>query len=328
MDWFETLFGFSERDWQATQDAFELDGETLRSKINGALFHVGRFSTPTLASLREAGPRPMGPSTLSHIVVDDVFDVVADPTNAGDLFQVASQFNTLEFAAPHVTPEAGVTGYAYDATQGPACALAAAPATVFRNYFAPLEDSRGQRAERQINNLASLEQELPNGPYWHIKNGYSHSSETQLVALNDLLRHTDIEFLKGMVRIGLQQDTDVVFASRYQPLKEKHRVRQAFCSAISCGYTSLPNPLWQPLACLVLDAAYEATLLAAAIDRDTGAGSGRVWLTMLGGGVFGNDDQWICDAIEKALERTRDLGLDIRLAHFRSLHPLFSGIRL
>ena len=69
-----------------------------------------------------------------------------------------------------------------------------------------------------------------------------------------------------------------------------------------------------------------ATLLAAAIDRDEGRGSGTVWLTLLGGGVFGNDDQWICAAIARAIERTRDLGLDIRLAHYRALKEPFRSL--
>jgi hypothetical protein len=58
------------------------------------------------------------------------------PENAGALFQVASQFNLLEMMSPSVTPEQGVTRYERDPTQGPACAVAAGAATIYRNYFA------------------------------------------------------------------------------------------------------------------------------------------------------------------------------------------------
>ena len=34
-------------------------------------------------------------------------------------------------------------------------------------------------------------------------------------------------------------------------------VSQTLCSAISCAYGSLPLELWEPLATVVLDAAYE-----------------------------------------------------------------------
>ncbi len=73
---------------------------------------------------------------------------------------------------PSVQPEHGITGYAGDPTQvniicyviaitelysskGPACAIAAGPATVFRNYFAPTGPQlrSGQTHDNQINNL-------------------------------------------------------------------------------------------------------------------------------------------------------------------------------
>ena len=58
------------------------------------------------------------------------------PSRAKFTVEVASQFNCLEMVGPGTRPEDGVTIYAKDATQGPACALACPAATVFRNYFA------------------------------------------------------------------------------------------------------------------------------------------------------------------------------------------------
>ena len=60
---------------------------------------------------------------------------------------------------------------------------------------------------------------------------------------------------------------------------------------------------WEPLASLVLEASYEATILAAeeARVRHGGAdGSDKLFLTLLGGGVFGNKISWITDAMERA----------------------------
>lgn len=37
---------------------------------------------------------------------------------------------------------------------------------------------------------------------------------------------------------------------------------------------------------------------------------------MLGGGAFGNRDEWIIDAIKKALEKVK-FGLDVYLCHYR-----------
>jgi hypothetical protein len=53
-----------------------------------------------------------------------------------------------------VTPERGVTGYASDYTQGPACAAGAA--TIFRNYFEPVGDQIGKTASRQLDASGAL----------------------------------------------------------------------------------------------------------------------------------------------------------------------------
>jgi hypothetical protein len=69
---------------------------------------------------------------------------------------VASQFNALEMTGPRVTPENGVTRYKHGHTQGPACAIAAGAATIYRNYFAPVADGIGQTADRQFDGLADI----------------------------------------------------------------------------------------------------------------------------------------------------------------------------
>jgi len=73
-----------------------------------------------------------------RVVVGDVRRLHAAPEHACALFQVASQFNLLEMTAPHTTREDGVTRYKDDPTQGPACAIAAGAATMYRNYFVPI----------------------------------------------------------------------------------------------------------------------------------------------------------------------------------------------
>src|SRR5437763_11859741 len=101
------------------------------------------------------------------------------PENTGALFQVASQFNLLEMVSPTVTPEDGVTRYQHDRTQGPACAIAAGAATIYRNYFAPVGSDHGQTAGRQLDGLAELGQALsaalntPTSALWKMQNGYA-----------------------------------------------------------------------------------------------------------------------------------------------------------
>ena len=81
------------------------------------------------------------------------------------------------------------------------------------------------------------------------------------------------------------------------------------------AYGRWPQPLWQDFGQLVLNAAYEATLLAAVLNNRRG-GSNIVLLTMLGGGAFGNAGVWIHNAIRRALDKTQGNGLDVRLVSF------------
>ncbi|MEY8877723.1 MAG: hypothetical protein AB9M60_14535 [Leptothrix sp. (in: b-proteobacteria)] len=76
------------------------------------------------------------------------------------------------------------------------------------------------------------------------------------------------------------------------------------------AYGEPPRSAWAGFATLVLEAAYEATLLAAVLNQRRGT-SAQVLLTRRGGGVFGNEDTWIDAAIERALTRVAGQGLDI-----------------
>ena len=62
--------------------------------------------------------------------------------------------------APKVNPKQGVARYQQDRTQGPACAIAAGAATIYRNYFAPVNGTHGQTATRQLDALADLGEAL------------------------------------------------------------------------------------------------------------------------------------------------------------------------
>jgi hypothetical protein len=68
----------------------------------------------------------------------------------------------------------------------------------------------------------------------------------------------------------------------------------------------------------VLEAACEATLLAAAIRYSQGQ-SRTVFLTSRGGGAFGNDEAWIDAAIERALRRVDRAGLVVAVVSYGSL---------
>ena len=229
------------------------------------------------------------------------------------MIQVASQFNLLEMTHYDVTPEDGVTRYAHDRTQGPACAMAAGAATIYRNYFVPVDGQLGQTRYRQINTLKDLSSALGEGLV-EMRNGYALISSESLKKINGILStasEDELDSLRSLLRIGLHWNVEVTASGPGQG----QTVSQAFCSALPVGYSRVPSVLWEPFARLVLEASYEATLLAALVNaRDQG--STRVYLTLLGGGVFGNQREWITQAIRRALDRVRGSHLEVVLVSY------------
>ncbi len=110
MDWFERLTGFREADYAQTRSRMVIEGDRLRSRVNGKSYRIGQFGLPSLAELRQQVRAQPGKLT-TRIVSGDVRALHGHPAFAGALFQVASQFNMLEMVGPGVSPEDGVTRY-------------------------------------------------------------------------------------------------------------------------------------------------------------------------------------------------------------------------
>ena len=92
-------------------------------------------------------------------------------------------------------------------------------------------------------------------------------------------------------------------------------VSQAFCSALPVAYGHVPVARWNAFATLVLEAAYEGTMWAAVLNAQRGA-SNIVLLTSLGGGVFGNDFDWIDAAMCRALKTISGFDIDVRIVSY------------
>jgi hypothetical protein len=105
------------------------------------------------------------------------------------------------------------------------------------------------------------------------------------------------------------------------PGERRPSVSQAFCSALPVAYTSLEPGRWESFATLVLEAAYEATLCAGVLNTRQAAAN-RVLLTQLGGGAFGNRDEWIYTAIRRALKAVSGFGLDVKLISYGQPSPM------
>ena len=324
MDWFEQLTGFKELDYAATRSRLQIRDERLHSSVNGRSWSIGRFELVSLGELRKRSPAPSSDRNRLATVTGDVGKLHTQPEFGGALFQVASQFNALEMVGPDVTPEMGVTRYQFDRTQGPACAIAAGAATVYRNYFVPVGGQSGQTRDVQLDGLASLGARLasmtglPVDRLWAMRNGYALCSRYGLEAIGRVLSsasQTDLDALRSEVCVGLHWDVEVTALGTREPSSPGPLVSQAFCSALPVAYSELPAGSWTSFARLVLEAAYEATLLAGACNAARGRSS-IVLLTHLGGGAFGNRAEWIDGALRRALAKAGDCGLDIRIVSY------------
>jgi hypothetical protein len=314
MDWFEKLTGFRESPERVRADLMVAGGR-LTSRVNGRSHGVGELELPSLAELRErvaAVPSPASKNSVAT-VVGDVRAMHRDPEYRGALFQVASQFNVLEMPSEHVTPERGVTGYAHDHTQGPACAIAAGAATIYRNYFIAVDGEIGQTQHRQVDCLREIGSALGNegNRLWTMQNGYAMCSGEGLRAIRralEAMSASEIDQLRAKLRIGVQWNVEVT--DEVEPGSQY--VSQAFCSALPVAYAGGPTEDWAAFATLVLEATYEATMSAAVLNAHR-FGSSAVLLTRVGGGVFGNDPVWIQQAMRRALGIFEGRGLDVRL---------------
>ena len=331
--WFEQLTGFTEQGAAQVRQMLQLKDGVLSSRANGRQFQVGRLDTPTLAKLMQDADAILQSSAFTaepisvQEVVADVQSLHSDTQNAGALFQVASQFNLLEMVGPTVTPDTGITGYQFDRTQGPACAMACGAGLIYRNYFVQVNGELGQTAERQLNMLDQFEQQLlsavnkhakqPFESLWQMKNGYALPNAAQLIAINDTLEQltpAERTALIGSIKIGVQYDSQVTLQNC------SHFVTQAYCSAMPVAYSQQSSALWQPLASVILQAAYQATLAAAVINANK-TGNNQVFLTLLGGGAFGNTLEWIMDALKTALRAYNSSGLNVMLVSYGRSKP-------
>lgn len=332
--WFKRLFGVEENeDYEKCKQCFKVEGNKLTSIENNKTYIIGEFTTPSLSELREKGKDFVGKltGTLAVEVQDgDVANFHGDLSNKHSLFQAASQFNCLEFPTSTVAPEDGVTDYSSDRTQGPACAIACGPGTVYRNYFVEVKTAdgaaqAGQTRECQIENLRDINKAIgnENDAHFKVSGGYTLASDDQLQGLNEKLEKMsddEVDGVRSKLRIGVHKDVQVTSTNwGKREVKGQHLVTQVYGSACSVSYSGNSMALWKPFAKLILQSSYEATLWAALInacEHKEDKSARNVYLTCLGGGVFGNDIEWIADAMKFAFEKFSKTDLQITIVTY------------
>jgi hypothetical protein len=260
----------------------------------------------------------------------DVAHLQSLPENRGALFQVASNMNAVEGISEGTSVEEKtfVSDYVFDKTQGPAASISAGGAAVARVYAAFPGAETGtwerQTKDRQINFVEAL------GDFCTVTNGYVVLKGLDEEQYRGLTAGREEELI-GSVRVGIHADCQVTFGRRLPqffagvPHSEEQRVHQVFGAAVNVGQgvSGIENrkkPFAKDFAHLVLRAMYRGCFLAA-----RRLGCRRVFLTLLGGGVFANDTRSLMRAVTETF-LAHGHGLEVRVIMF-SPTPLTDELR-
>lgn len=324
-NFFTDIMGVSETDFKNDLHNFQdkisynpID-KTHTLTINNKSFLMGNFKQLSINDLEnEAAHKPMPGGGTFNVFYGNNLDVAAfqaSAENTGAVFQVASNFNGLEttHANQDITNQL-ITHYISDPTQGPSASISAAPGLIFRRYFLFYDkdtsiDEWGQdkQGNRQVNFLNEITQHGENNLPTMSRAGYVQFSNT-------MRKPSDADYKK--IKIGYHSHTAVTFGARSGsnhatvPLPYPV-IDQVFAAAADFGSTNgflKENAVAQEWAQLLLNAAYQGALYAAFINNRK-----KIFLTLMGGGVFANDFSWICQAITRLENFIKASGLEVIL---------------
>lgn len=335
--WFETLFGFDESIENVSkymECEQKEEGATLFSKKNQKKFSAGKFSVCSVSSFQHLEPRNGGhlhiihgngmKSTKIHLV--DVMCAQNHPDFNGATFQVASNFNCLEFLGSKQTAAKGVTSYVINHAQGPVCAVSSGPAVTYRNYFVQHTDGTIGQLRKEI--------ELLNKTPLKIEHGYVKINANEC----DKLKNLSFDWSNlDSYQIGVHQNCQITMNRSKKGViinpDSNQIVHQIFCAAFSFPRSVIVNEFTYEIDSNILKAEYRATILAAwnnSVLYPGKAGSNKCVLTLLGGGVFHNPMNIICDAINECKDVIELSGLDVYVVcfdnnAFKNVYPMLKN---
>ena len=321
--WFLHLFGFSESK-NAVYENIEVEetptGAIMKSKANGKTYNAGHFTLRNTTSFQNLPVRGGGKLNLlmggdrRAFPIVDVLQAQSRPEFNGATFLAASNFNCMEFTSRGCE---SVTSYVGDITQGPYTALACGAAAVYRVYFVPHGDGYKGQLEHEVNILQDTP--LPRT----MVHGYC---VIQPEHIEELMKFdwTDVSKYYVGVHENCQVTTtrDPADRWRFTDAPSEQMVHQVYGAAFNFGSRTkavIETPDTYKITRYMLEGEYRSTILAAweLSEKYPGlAGSRKVVLTPLGGGVFLNPPEIICEAIAACEELIVQSGLEVYLVSF------------
>eukprot|EP00792_Barthelona_sp_PAP020_P005091 TRINITY_DN2490_c0_g4_i1.p1 TRINITY_DN2490_c0_g4~~TRINITY_DN2490_c0_g4_i1.p1 ORF type:complete len:385 (-),score=100.30 TRINITY_DN2490_c0_g4_i1:105-1259(-) len=333
--WFENCFGFEESSINPDERYLEVEMEEVNffegvelpilvNQIdckNGNKYIVGHFETPNIFELREKSEEiiehlPNKGHGIVNIISGEIgiqphlfsiIDSQAYPEHAGATFQVASNFNCLELVSNRSSVRSGISGYPYDRTQGPGASMGAYPATFYRSYLHHHKNFVGQMSH-EIELLEDFNVPVQNG-YILLPQNYDMNS------IKD----------SGTIRVGNHQFVEVVFEKRegfdYFKIQNPQLIHQVFTAALNFCDHFRNEEKARVVAKKCLRASYEGTIRSAIINSQLSRamnlpGANKVFLTLIGGGVFQNPHSDIFEAIIECKDLIVRSGLEVNLVFY------------
>lgn len=331
--WFKQLFGFEESVSSVRENIKiikEKDNYKMLSTKNNKEYNAGNFQIRYISSfLNESSELPhrgggsfnilcgKGRKTKNFSKID-AFSMQSLPENDGATYLAASNFNCLELVSHFETPDNGVTEYIYDNTQGPYTALACPQSAVYRNYFCehPGKKIIGQ-LEKQINLLSKTPLK--------VDNGYVIISQKDIYGLvNEKFNWSD----ENNYAVGVHNYCDVLMTrgdnGQFKFVETTDRpiiANHVYAASFNFYDDVLKDKFTIEIAQNILKAEYKATILAAwensiKMEKEGRAGAKKLYLTLLGGGVFDNPIEIITNAILSCKKEIIDSGLEVYVVSF------------
>lgn len=309
--WFQRHFGFTETAEEVYKhirlethpDRIDLISDANNRRISAGLFNLRTPSSYAQLPMRGGGH--------FHIIqgrggeeLNDINLLQNHPDFDGATFQVASNFNCLEVPSHSRSAADGISGYAIDYTQGPACVTPTPGGVMYRNYFVPVGGCVGQ-IEKDVNLLEKCPIEVVHG--------------------KAIIRHPENlpEFDwadEENYQVGVHENMELTLkrAHRmtYVDAEPGRMVHHVLASSFSLHNYVRPAEKVMEIVGHMLKSEYKTTLLAAtdhSIRYPSRSGSRKCVLTLIGGGVFLNPLPLVCGAIEANEELIVGSGLDVYL---------------
>jgi len=287
----------------------------VRNLMNGSETDAGSIVVASIEELQQAAysvakdytSTPVKKPTLfidmrgdsESIQCVDVSVLQCAKENEDCMFQAASNFNGVECISEHSSPDSPnfTTNYYFDHTQGPAASISAGSAAITRVHGAFFDAHKhpkewGQTSRRQVEMLEDVRD------YFTVTNGYvCNTSHTASLPLGDPAALKQIE---GRVKVLLHANVDAMYGHfDYDSIDycPPQKICQTFCAAMNLaqGMSGMRNgqfPDSPEKAKILLRAAYRGTYYGAEMY-----GCKKIFLTLIGGGVFGNNQEDILEAI-------------------------------